>query len=72
MNESIVQTEEANFQLFRDCLATPLIKGREPNKISRKRRSIKKTSETAEIHRVDAEEFGDFLDVSPHPEWYFK
>lgn len=61
--------EESNFQLFRDCLSTPLIEksSSTPTKKARKARNgrknaIKPVMQTEEPN--DAEELGEFIDVS--------
>jgi hypothetical protein len=64
--------EKDNFELFRDCLATPLIErsAAEPQKTPRKRKggNGRKTSKLVDgssaVERNDAEELAEFIDVS--------
>jgi hypothetical protein len=65
--------ENANFQIFRDCLSTPLIeessaqstnKSRKARRNSRRKTAIKSIQVQAEEPH-DAEELAEFIDVCP-------
>ncbi len=65
------QTEEANFQIFRDCLATPLIEksATEPKKpktarVKAGRKSVIKLVSAVPEESNDAGELAGFIDAS--------
>ena len=67
-------TENSNFQLFRDCLSTPLIEksSTTPHKKVRKARAGRKTAikpvtTPREEEPNDAAELADFVDVCSFP-----
>lgn len=71
------EEELSNFELFRDCLATPLIEKSavEPSKEKRRRRAaaggrrgakiVKPVVSERQERENDAEELGEFVDVRP-------
>lgn len=67
----VLDEEQSNYQLFRDCLSTPLIeksvtevpKKKKTRKYGRKT-AIKPVSAPAADEANDAEELADFIDVS--------
>lgn len=64
-------SEDANFQVFRDCLSNPLIEksSQQPAKKTRKARVRRKTAikpvEATIEEPNDAEELSEFIDVCP-------
>jgi hypothetical protein len=70
--DSLMETsEDANFQVFRDCLSNPLIEksSQQPPKKTRKARVRRKTAikpvEATIEEPDDAEELSEFIDVCP-------
>lgn len=64
-------SEDANFQVFRDCLSNPMIEksSQQPAKKTRKARVRRKTAikpvEATIQEPNDAEELSEFIDVCP-------